>query len=59
MILPENRINPSLTIQNEWVREGFLLWKILCRYWRRRRMLSARMRDLERNGLRSTLGPQR
>ena len=35
------------------------MWKILCRYWRRRRMLSARMRDLERNGLRSTLGPQR
>lgn len=35
------------------------MWKILCRYWQRRRMLSIRMRDLERNGLRSTLGPQR
>jgi len=34
------------------------MWKMIKRYWQRRRLLNARMRDLERNGLHSTLGPQ-
>ena len=38
---------------------GLFMFRAIWRYLCRRQLLSARMRDLERNGLRSTLGPQR
>lgn len=35
------------------------MWQYVLRFIRRRRALDARMADLERNGLRSTLGRRR
>lgn len=35
------------------------MWKVIYRYWCRRRALYARMRDFERNGMRCTLGWRR
>lgn len=35
------------------------MWKMICRYWRKRWELRARMRDYERNGMRCTLGWRR
>mgnify|MGYP006931544990 CR=1 FL=1 len=32
------------------------MWRYTLQYWRRKRRLDRRMRNLERNGLHSTLG---
>ncbi len=58
-LLPEqlDNMNKDLPILPYWRKKGgSSMWRIIKRYFRRRRLLSARMRDFERDGMRFVAG---